>query len=581
MKKVTSLTLASLVTMSGLTAGFSTGTAHADTQNNEKYDSKAGKVETQTSKNDTSKPIKFKKAQDMSVKDRVNSLTNHDKKLHDKEMKESVDENAKTLKVNQQYSYPDVNNYIAKNNIKHAKIREDARIDNLPKYTYKSGKYLGVAIHETANPNSNIYGEINYMYGHYYNAFVHGYVDGNNIIQTAPADYLAWGAGANANPFFYQIELVRAHSFDEFAKSVNNQAYLTAYMLKRNGLKPVLADVNRGNGTVISHNAISRYYGGSDHTDPYSYFSAWGYDMNQFFKLVQSHYNKLSGTASPQGQDRTQSKITGDTYTVKHGDTLYDIAQRSGSSIDNIKKWSGIKSNVLKTGQVLRVQPPKSNNTKYGAPITTSTYTVKHGDTLYEVSKRSGVSMDNIKKWSNLKSNVLYSGQVLKLKAPAPKTTSKYGAPIKTSTYKVVHGDTLYDISKRSGVSMDNIKKWSNLKSNVLSSGQILQLKAPAPKTTSSTQIKSKSYIVSKGDTLYKISKRSGVSVNNIKKYNNLKSNTIHVGQKLYLVPTHTVQKGETLYRIAKNNNISVSKLKTINGLTSNTIKVGQKLILK
>ena len=56
MKKVTSLTLASLVTMSGLTAGFSAGTAHADTQNNEKYDSKAGKVETQTSKNDTSKP---------------------------------------------------------------------------------------------------------------------------------------------------------------------------------------------------------------------------------------------------------------------------------------------------------------------------------------------------------------------------------------------------------------------------------------------------------------------------------------------------------------------------------------------
>jgi len=71
------------------------------------------------------------------------------------------------------------------------------------------------------------------------------------------------------------------------------------------------------------------------------------------------------------------------------------------------------------------------------------------------------------------------------------------------------------------------------------------------------------------------------VSVNNIKRYNNLKSNNIVVGQTLYLAPTHTVKKGETLYRIAKNNNLSVSKLKTLNGLKSNTIKVGQKLLLK
>ena len=558
-----------------LAAAILTGTVGTAATGNEAHASEdvkvktsAGSISKENSSNDTSKPIDFNKAQSMSPKERVEALTAKDKKLHDKE------ENDGPIRTQEQGSLTNVNinKYIAQKGFKPAKITEEARIDNLPKYSYKSGKYVGVVVHETANPNSNIYGEINYMYGHYYNAFVHAYVNGNRIIQTAPADYLAWGAGANGNPYFYQIELVRAHSVDEFARSVNNDAYLTAYMLKRNGLKPILADNNGGRGTVISHNAVSRYYGGSDHTDPYSYFSMWNYDMNKYFELVKKHYANLTGKSVSQGQDNTQSPIKTATYKVKHGDTLYDVAKRSGTSINNIKKWSKLKSNVLYSGQVLRVKAPTSK-------IKTSTYTVKHGDTLYDVSKRSGVSMNNIKKWSKLKSNVLYTGQKLQLKAPAPK---KVSSPIKTSTYTVKHGDTLYKVSKRSGVSMSNIKKWSKLKSNVLYTGQKLQLKAPAPKKVqTSDKITSKSYQVSKGDTLYNISKRSGVSVNNIKKYNDLKSNNINVGQTLYLAPTHTVKKGETLYRIAKNNNLSVSKLKTLNGLKSNTIKVGQKLLLK
>lgn len=566
---------AGLISISGVTANVAQA---AETGAN----TKAGEVSTTNSKGDTSKPIDFNKAQNMSPKERVDALTANDKRLHDKEVTEGHDQSGVPTKQEGYYTNANINKYIEQKGFKPAKITEEARIDNLPKYSYKSGKYVGVAIHETANPNSNIYGEVNYMYGHYYNAFVHAYVDGNRIIQTAPADYLAWGAGPGGNPYFYQIELVRAHSLDEFARSVNNDAYLTAYMLKRNGLKPTLADNNGGRGTVISHNAISRYYGGSDHADPYAYFASWNYDMNKFFQLVQKHYDQLSGKSTSTVKPSVdQSPITTATYTVKHGDTLYDIAKRSGASIDNIKKWSGIKSNVLSSGQVLRVKAPAQ---KAPSKITTATYTVKHGDTLYDVSKRSGVSMSDIKKWSKISSNVLHTGQVLQLKAPAPKTVSN---KITTATYTVKHGDTLYDVSKRSGVSMDNIKKWSKISSNVLHTGQVLQLKAPAPTTTSDSKananddITSKSYVVRKGDTLYSIAKRANLSVSRVKSLNNLKSNTIAVGQTLYLAPTHTVKKGETLYRIAKDNNISVSKLKTLNGLKSNTIKVGQKLFVK
>ena len=56
-----------------------------------------------------------------------------------------------------------------------------------------------VVVHETANPNDSIYGEINFEKQHYNNAFVHAFVDGNNIIEVSSTDREAWGAGYPAN----------------------------------------------------------------------------------------------------------------------------------------------------------------------------------------------------------------------------------------------------------------------------------------------------------------------------------------------------------------------------------------------
>ncbi|WP_435373360.1 LysM peptidoglycan-binding domain-containing protein [Staphylococcus nepalensis] len=258
------------------------------------------------------------------------------------------------------------------------------------------------------------------------------------------------GAGANANPYFYQIELTRSNTFDEFAKSVNNQAYLTAKMLKANGLQPSLADNNQGTGTIISHNAVSQYWGGTNHTDPIGYFSQWGYDMNQFYSLVQKHYKSLSG-------DDSDDAITGSTYKVTKGDTLYSISRRSGVSIDNIKKWNNLSSNNLTVGQVLKLKNPETPSDS----ITGDTHKVVEGDTLYNISKRSKVSVDNIKKWNNLKSDHISKGQTLYL--------------VKTHTVK--KGDTLYSIAKKQGTSVEKIKKDNKLTSNSLKIGQILKIK--------------------------------------------------------------------------------------------------------
>ncbi|MEB7784224.1 LysM peptidoglycan-binding domain-containing protein [Mammaliicoccus sciuri] len=396
----------------------------------------------------TSKPIDFKKAQQMSPSELKSQLTPQDLLLHNK----VSDHQENTSQYSARRTYQDVNSYISKNSIKPSKIVKDSRINTLPKYNYKSSKFIGVVIHETANPNSTIEGEVNYMYNNYFNAFVHAYASGNKIIQTAPSNYLAWGAGANANPYFYQIELVRAHSFDEFARSVNNQAYLTAQMLKQNGLKPSLADNNQGSGTIISHNAISRYWGGTDHTDPVGYFNQWGYNMNQFYELVNKHFKANSGS-----NNNNATPIKGDSYKVVKGDTLYSVSKRSGKSVTNIKKWNKLKSDTLKIGQTLKLKAP-ATNTGNTTTIKGNTYKVVKGDTLYSISKRSGKSVTNIKKWNYMKNDSIKVNQIVYLK----------------KTHKVAKKDTLYSISKKYKTSVEKIKKDNNLKNNTIKVGQIL-----------------------------------------------------------------------------------------------------------
>src|SRR5699024_8660188 len=101
---------------------------------------------------------------------------------------------------------------------------------HLTKFNYRNGygKPEGVVAHETANNNSTITGEISYMSRNHKNAFVHAFIDNSRIIEVHPTNYGAWGAGRFANERFVNVELVRVHSFDAFAQSINNYAQYIA-----------------------------------------------------------------------------------------------------------------------------------------------------------------------------------------------------------------------------------------------------------------------------------------------------------------------------------------------------------------
>ena len=187
------------------------------------------------------------------------------------------------------------------------------------KIKYRKGKPEGIVIHETATPGASAYNEAIYFNREWQNmySYVHAFVDSKQVIQMMTPNYGVWGAGAIANNRFIQIELCQETTRNKFAKSVNNDAIYAAKLLHRYGITPVHAS-NTGKGTIWSHHAVSRFLGGTNHTDPDGYFSKWGYSMNDFFDLLKYYYDLQAGetVTSNIPDDNTTTDDTSNDETI-------------------------------------------------------------------------------------------------------------------------------------------------------------------------------------------------------------------------------------------------------------------------
>lgn len=159
-----------------------------------------------------------------------------------------------------------------------------------------------------------------------------------------------------------------------------------------------------------------------------------------------------------------------------------------------------------------------------------------------------------------------------------------YKPVVTEGTYVVKSGDTLWSIARNNGLTVDELKKLNNLSSNALSIGQVLKIKD----TISAPNVSADSYTVKSGDTLYGIARMYGLSVDELKRLNNLTSNTLSIGQVLKVsgstIPSgenyYIVKAGDSLYKIANMYDTTVDELKRLNNLSSNLLSIGQKLIV-
>ena len=258
------------------------------------------------------------------------------------------------------------------------------------------------------------------------------------------------------------------------------------------------------------------------------------------------------------------------TYVVQKGDTLYSIANKLGTTVSELKKENNLTSNTLQIGEVLLIP------TKEIYEEEENIYIVKKGDTLYSIAMANNTTVDELKKSNNLTSNILSTGQLLKIPS----------ALLPESTYIVKKGDSLYSIANKYNTTVEELKRINNLTSNILSIGQILKL--PSDKASDvENEENTISYTVQKGDSLYSIARKYDTTIDRIKDLNNLTTNLLSIGQVL-LIPTdtnlettYTVKKGDSLYSIAKKYNTTVDRLKQLNNLSSNLLSIGQILIVR
>ena len=161
-------------------------------------------------------------------------------------------------------------------------------------------------------------------------------------------------------------------------------------------------------------------------------------------------------------------------WILSSGLTLYSIAKNNNLSIDTLIKDNALTNNNLTIGQTLKIRIPSNSieieecfGTDYTPPtkMTTTTYTVKKGDNLYNIAKQFNTNVSDIITINNLTNNNLSIGQQLKI----PNLSN-----INTQNYTVKKGDSLYTIAKKFNTTIEEIKRKNNLTSNLLSIGQKL-----------------------------------------------------------------------------------------------------------
>ena len=167
---------------------------------------------------------------------------------------------------------------------------------------------------------------------------------------------------------------------------------------------------------------------------------------------------------------------------------------------------------------------------------------VDAGETLYAISRRYGVTVEQIVAQNPAADAGLEIEQILKVPY-VPKTTKSAAQGRK---HIVAEKETLFSISRLYGVTVDEIKKWNNLTDNALSLGQELVIKnSTAVATTNQLEVKSAKVIhtVAAKETMYSITRQYGITVEQLREWNSLQTDELKIGQTLFVSqPANTSQ---------------------------------------
>lgn len=277
-------------------------------------------------------------------------------------------------------------------------------------------------------------------------------------------------------------------------------------------------------------------------------------------------------TVSKYYQRRSENDTSKDYYNIQKDTGLIETIIVNYGNINNINEATNIKNEWEDYAEaVVKSLANYTNVPYYKEGESQEIYTVKKGDSLWKIANKYNTTVEKLKSANNLKTNTLSVGQ--KLAIPSISVS-----PEVSDTYIVQKGDSLWSIANKFNMTVSELKNLNNLTNNLLSIGQVLKIK-------NSSNNGKKTYTVQKGDSLWVIANKYGITTEELKSYNNLTSNLLSIGQVLKIPQgktstenIYTVKKGDSLWTIANRYNTTVEKIKVLNNLTSNLLSIGQQL---
>ena len=296
-------------------------------------------------------------------------------------------------------------------------------------------------------------------------------------------------------------------------------------------------------------------------------------DDDDLAEEISKEVTSAGGTVNKYYQLRDPKNTQNDYYPLIANTPNYETIMIEYGYVDNSTDAQRIKNNYLDYAEAVVRAIALYTGNKYVPLPGDNYYVVKKGDSLWKIANSYGISVDALKKANNLTSNNLDIGDLLFIPGTGKEESG--------TTYVVKSGDSLWKIANSYGVSVNELKSANNLTSDLLSIGQQLVIPSKNVGNTGTT------YVVKSGDSLWKIANSYGISVNELKSANNLTSNLLSIGQQL-VIPSgnsentaiYVVKSGDSLWKIANNYGVSVDALKKANNLTSNLLSIGQTLVI-
>ncbi|UCE02179.1 MAG: LysM peptidoglycan-binding domain-containing protein [Candidatus Latescibacterota bacterium] len=243
-----------------------------------------------------------------------------------------------------------------------------------------------------------------------------------------------------------------------------------------------------------------------------------------------------------------RAKLEYDVVRVDDATDLNLIADLAGASLDSIIELNPhLKRWATPPGDAYEVKVPKGLGEITTAKLAKvpaedrvawRRHRVRRGESLSTIARRYGTSVTAIKQANKLRRNLIHSGTFLLIpvvsNAPSARAQKYIDHAAKTtpsgrSTYRVRRGDTLGKIARRHGVSVNQIMAWNGKSNTRITVGERLTLYGAKPSSIT--------YVVRRGDTLSKIGKRHRVSVRQLMRWNKKRNTRIRVGERLRIYP--------------------------------------------